>query len=191
MTTATSRRFPRAWRAGVAAMAAALGVALMTPAPAAEAQSVKQKHLLGSYKDWDAMRALYSDGSKVCFMVSQPDKWQASRKNVTRGDIYILVSHKPSLKIRDEVNIDVGYPLKDGSTVRATIDGKTSFEMFTQGDGAWNYDAKADSKMVQAMKRGLKLVVTGTSSRGTRTTDTYSLSGFTAAHNAISDACGM
>ncbi len=39
------------------------------------------------------------------------------------------------------------------------------------------------------MKAGSNLVVKASSSRGTDTTDTYSLSGFTAAYNAISKAC--
>ena len=34
------------------------------------------------------------------------------------------------------------------------------------------------------------MVVRGVSSRGTQTTDTYSLSGFTAAYRAINTACG-
>jgi hypothetical protein len=33
------------------------------------------------------------------------------------------------------------------------------------------------------------MVIKGTSSRGTLTTDTYSLAGFTAAYNAIEQAC--
>jgi hypothetical protein len=33
--------------------------------------------------------------------------------------------------------------------------------------------------------------VHGVSSRGTKTTDTYALAGFTAALNAINQACGM
>lgn len=155
------------------------------------AQSVENKSLLGSYNDWDAWRARYSDGSVVCFMLSEVEDWSASRKNVRRGDIYTIVSHRPEADVRDEVNVVVGYPFKEGSTATAVIDGSESFEMFTKGDGAWNYDSQADKEMVAAMKKGLKLVVRGTSSRGTRTTDTYSLSGFTAAHNAISDACRM
>ena len=34
------------------------------------------------------------------------------------------------------------------------------------------------------------MVVKGISSAGTKTTDTYSLKGFTAAHAAINSACG-
>ena len=39
------------------------------------------------------------------------------------------------------------------------------------------------------MIRGARLVVKGTSSRGTKTTDTYSLKGFSAAFKAIGKAC--
>jgi hypothetical protein len=39
------------------------------------------------------------------------------------------------------------------------------------------------------MKRGTKMSVVGTSSRGTKTTDTYSLSGFTKTKNLIDKTC--
>ena len=50
-------------------------------------------------------------------------------------------------------------------------------------------DAAADKQLVQAMKAGSELIVKGTSGRGTATTDTYSLGGFTAAMAAIDKAC--
>jgi len=40
------------------------------------------------------------------------------------------------------------------------------------------------------MKSGNKLVVSGTSSRGTKTEDIYSLFGFTASLKLIDKACG-
>ena len=43
--------------------------------------------------------------------------------------------------------------------------------------------------MIRAMKRGSKMTVVGTSSRGTKTTDTYSLSGFTKAKGVIDKNC--
>jgi len=43
--------------------------------------------------------------------------------------------------------------------------------------------------LVKAMKRGNKLKVTGTSSRGNKTVDTYSLTGFTKAMQSIDKAC--
>ncbi len=44
-------------------------------------------------------------------------------------------------------------------------------------------------KMVQAMKRGAKATLTGRSSRGTKTEDTFSLKGFTAAVEDASKRC--
>jgi hypothetical protein len=56
---------------------------------------------------------------------------------------------------------------------------------------AWAPDETADRALVQAMAAGRQMVVRGTSSRGTLTTDTYSLSGFTRAHQEINRACGL
>ena len=61
--------------------------------------------------------------------------------------------------------------------------------MFTKGRNAWNRDAQVDRAMVEAMKGGSELVIKGTSQRGTLTTDTYSLNGFSAALAAIMKAC--
>ena len=72
--------------------------------------------------------------------------------------------------------------------IAVTIDGK-KYKLFTDGDTAWNRVAKDDAHMVRAMRVGKILVIEGVSSRGTKTSDTYSLFGFTAAHNAINKAC--
>ena len=63
--------------------------------------------------------------------------------------------------------------------------------MFTRGDGAWTRNAKQDAVLVAAMRSGKSMILRGVSGRGTRTTDTYSLKGFSAAHNAIGKACGI
>ena len=51
---------------------------------------------------------------------------------------------------------------------------------------AWTND---DSKVIYAMKKGLDLTLTGESSRGTVTNDTYTLKGFTAAINKLNNNC--
>ena len=48
---------------------------------------------------------------------------------------------------------------------------------------------KDDKDIVAAMKRGSRMIVDGVSSRGTKTKDTYSLTGFTSAYKAISNKC--
>ena len=69
--------------------------------------------------------------------------------------------------------------------------GTTSFNnLFTSGDNAWGTgNASTDKKLVDAMKRGQRMIVEGMSSRGTKTEDTYSLAGFTGAYKAISAKC--
>ena len=51
---------------------------------------------------------------------------------------------------------------------------------------AWTEE---DNKVIFAMKKGLELKVQGESSRGTITNDTYTLNGFTAAHNRLNEEC--
>ena len=67
--------------------------------------------------------------------------------------------------------------------------GDVKKKLFTQDDAAWAADKETDQELVQAMIRGHSMVVKGTSSRGTATTDSYSLLGFTKAHKAINTAC--
>lgn len=140
---------------------------------------------LGSFQDWTA----FSDGAdrRICYIGSIPKK--AEGKYTQRGDTYVLATHRPKEDVFGEISVEAGYTYKPGSEVEVDVDGKT-FKLFTQGGNAWAYDENADQALVNAMKAGQRMIVKGTSSRGTPTTDTYSLSGFTAAFNAIDRACG-
>ena len=51
---------------------------------------------------------------------------------------------------------------------------------------AWTDD---DNKVIYAMKKGLKLVISGKSSRGTVTNDTYTLKGFTSSYTQLLEDC--
>lgn len=157
----------------------ALGLSIT---PLAFAQTV-----LGAHGPW--VGAVAGKGkSKVCYMSADPEKM---RGNYTRrGRSYVTVTHRPSDKARNEVGVVAGYTYKAGSEVEVDIDGK-KFNLFTQNGSAWGQDATMDAALVKAMMRGRQMIVRGTSSRGTRTTDTYSLKGFTAAYKEISGACGV
>ena len=69
------------------------------------------------------------------------------------------------------------------------IIGKLKFKLFTDEQWAFASNAATDNELVESMIRGAALIVRGISSRGTKTTDTYSLRGFTAAYKAIGKAC--
>ena len=68
------------------------------------------------------------------------------------------------------------------------IDGKKT-TLFTQDNRGYSFNAEDDSTLVTRMKRGTKLTVTGTSSRGNETIDEYSLSGFTKAKALLDKLC--
>jgi len=153
-------------------------------APGAFAAAPEQ---LGVFNAWSAHRI--ADGrQRTCYIHSAPGLSRG--KYTQRGPTYLQVTHRVPAGTRDEVSLTAGYDFKPGSEVALDIDGR-KFAMFTRGDGAWTRSAREDATLVAAMKAGKSLVVRGVSSRGTETTDTYSLNGFTAAHNAIGKACGI
>jgi hypothetical protein len=104
-----------------------------------------------------------------------------------RGDNYLLV-YKNIGNPETIVQIEAGYDYKIGPEISVTID-KGKYTFYTTEDlpsAAWTNE---DNKVVFAMKKGLKLIITGESNRGTITNDTYSLKGFTAAFNKLSEDC--
>ena len=119
-------------------------------------------------------------------MISTPQ--DTSPNNVRRGEIYVTVTHKPKARILNEVTIIVGYPFRADSEAVATI-GSKRFSMFTDDDSAWMFTSRQDQEIVEAMRDGNSLTVAGISTRGTNTRDHYSLMGFTAANDAITEAC--
>jgi len=139
-----------------------------------------EKHL-GTFGAWHVIK---SEG--VCFASSQPEK--STGKYSSRGDVYLMVSFRPKEKVAGEFSTVIGYTFKKGSIPQVSIDTAHDFELFTQGDAAWSHE---DQKLIEAMKKGNQLTLEGISSRGTKTTDTYSLTGFSKAYEAGKKACKM
>lgn len=74
----------------------------------------KVPELIGEYDDWAAYS--YKDGKGiVCYMASTPKKDEG--KYSKRGDIYVIVTHRPAEKSFDVVNFVAGYTYKNGSQV--------------------------------------------------------------------------
>jgi hypothetical protein len=126
------------------------------------------------------------NGKTGCYLLSQPAKNEGNYTQ--RGPIYVFVTHRPAMKIFDEVTIDAGYTFQKDSTVKVTV-GTRDFTLVTDAGRAWVESAATDKQLVEAMKRGNDMVVRGVSSRGTRTVDSYSLSGFSATYQAVAKVC--
>lgn len=136
------------------------------------------------FNDWTVYKAKSNDGS-ICFAASTPKDIEP--KGVNRGDIFFYVTTWPKYKVREEVSVKLGYPLKASSTPTITI-GAKNFTLFDKGERAYIHTS-LEKKLLAAMRAGSKMIIKGTSKRGTNTTDVYSLSGITAALKAAVSAC--
>lgn len=144
-------------------------------------------NVIATEGDWTVFAA---SSPKECWAVSAPKSTQNTRDGkpveVNRGDIRLYVTYRPGQQ--PEVSFSGGYPFAGDSTVEVSIGGN-KFSMFTDGENAWAGSPGEDAKLVGALRAGASAVVSGRSSRGTRTADTFSLSGITAATNAAQANC--
>lgn len=124
---------------------------------------------------------------EYCYIGSLPvDSDLPSDKK--RGDTYILVYRMIGDSKNTIIQVEAGYDYNPNSKIILKID-NTEYEFYTTEDvpdSAWTND---DNKVIYAMKKGLKLIVTGESNRGTITNDTYTLKGFTAGLNKLKEIC--
>jgi hypothetical protein len=132
--------------------------------------------LLGQFGDWGAYTAS-PGGKKICFAIAKPASSETNPPAKSRNPTFMFISTRPADKVSNEVSIVIGYPFK--SSAEATVEvGSASFALYTQQDGAWIKNAAEEQHLVDAMRAGQNAVVKGTSARGTRSTDTFSLKGF-------------
>lgn len=170
------------------ALLATASVAAAQQAPAA-APAAGGPATIGNFKAWSAYTSSEA-GDKTCFAAAQPQDSKYSKPISSRGDAFFMITVIPSKNIRNEASTIIGYAFKAGSTVIANVDG-TDFKMFfndATGETSWAVPDQ-EAALVAAMKKGAKLTVKGTSGRGTDITDTYSLSGISAALDAVAKEC--
>jgi invasion protein IalB len=129
---------------------------------------------LGSFGEWGAYAA-QNGRNRTCYALGQP-KERAPKAKLKDSAAYIFISTRPAENIHNEVAINLGYPTKDGSAAVADIDGD-SYELITKGANAWVKDQAREREFVGALRGGSKLIVKASSSKGTNTTDSYSLRG--------------
>lgn len=163
-----------------ATIAAGIVALIISAAPANS-----QAKLLETFNAWSA-HANTGGGKKVCFVVSQPR--DSEPKNVKRGPIFFYISMYPSENVPNEVSVKMGYPLRSGVDAEVKIGG-TTFPLFTKDEGAFVEKRDDENKLVAAMKAGAEMVVQGRSTRGTLTTDKYSLSGISDAIDRARKEC--
>jgi uncharacterized caspase-like protein len=142
--------------------------------------------LLGRYGDWGAYTAARG-GKKVCFVLAKPKTAKTEPAGRKRDPAYMFVTTDPAMNSKDEVSVRIGYRFR--TTSEATVEvGGDRFAMYTQDDGAWTKNLGEERRMVDAMRKGGDLTVTG-SSDGFKSTDQYSLKGLAQALDRIGLEC--
>ena len=159
------------------------GAAKSAPAAAGSAEPT----LIGQYGTWGAYTAT-PNGKKVCFALAKPSSSKTNPPNRPRDPAYAFVSTRPAEKVVNEVSIMIGYTLKPGSESTLEVGG-ASYAMYTQGDGLWIKNAAEEERMVDAMRKAADVTVKGISSKGTETTDTFSLKGLSQALDRLAQDC--
>lgn len=166
----------------------AIGLAVLLSTGAfAQEQSTNR---VAAKTDWSVF---VEDNPTECWGVSTPKETVNSRDGrvvaVNRGQTLLMVFYRPSAGAKGQVAFTGGYPFASGSTVTMNISGN-SFELFTEGEWAWPATTDDDTKIITSMKRGANAILSGRSGRGTKTKDTFSLLGFTAALEDAAKRCG-
>ena len=157
------------------------------PAVTAAVAGGAEPTLLGQFGTWGAYTAT-PNGKKVCFALAKPSSSKTNPPNRPRDPAYAFVSTRPAEKVNNEISIMIGYTLKPGSESTLEVGG-ASYAMYTQGDGLWIKNAAEEERMVDAMRKSADVVVKGVSTKGTETTDTFSLKGLAQALDRLAQDC--
>ena len=161
---------------------AIFAAAVLLAASPAQAQTAK---LLDTFRDWQVF-VHEANNEKVCFAASAPkEKLPAG---VNRGSVFLYLTTWQKDNVSNEVSVKVGYTFKPESVPVVTV-GSETFELYAKDDKAFMRDPAEERKLIEAMRKGSALSMTGLSSRGTKTEDNYSLYGLSAALSHIEQAC--
>jgi Invasion associated locus B (IalB) protein len=150
-----------------------------------ESRGTSVPHLIGIHRDWNIYK-LRDDQETICYIASKPKKQEGNYTQ--RGNPAVVVTRRPGAQVLYEVSVQPGYTYLYGSDVEVQID-QRRFLLFTRGEHAWARKQEDDRTLISAMRRGVKMTVSGTSFKNTYSLDTYSLLGFTAAFDTMVDAC--
>ena len=152
-----------------------------------ERQIVMECPGLKNFKNWCAGEHKGNE-SKSCIMISSPISEKGNPPYKSRGTVLATIYHMPSEDNNRVIYITTGYTYKKDTIVTIKIDKNKEHEFnVIEHDSAFSDDENVDRQLIVEMKKGKKMKVIGFSSRGTKTTDIYSLVGFSGAYTYISN----
>ena len=148
-------------------------------------QSFAAIKVVGKFKNWESH--FTQEGKElVCFALSQPIKKEP--QNLNRAEARIFVTFRTKGNVQDEASVTGGYPYKKDAKIDVTIE-DVNFKFESSENFAWLATKDQEIKLINLMKKKNDAKVIGISARGNKTTDTYSLLGFTDAYNSAKNKC--
>ena len=148
-------------------------------------QSFAAIKVVGKFKNWESH--FTQEGKElVCFALSQPIKKEP--QNLNRAEARIFVTFRTKGNVQDEASVTGGYPYKKDAKIDVTIE-DVNFKFESSENFAWLTTKDQEIKLINLMKKKNDAKVVGISARGNKTTDTYSLLGFTDAYNSAKNKC--
>lgn len=165
-----------------ACLAAGIVAAGVLHSFSASAQSVR---LIGDFRDWSAYATSEGAGA-LCFALSKPQDINPIPDGYTEA--YLYLTNRPAESVSNEFNLVAGFAFAPDSPATASVSGQ-SFDLFTENDAAWLLDPSQSENLASAIRAGSELVIEGTSDKGIKIAQTFSLAGATAASKAIQTDC--
>lgn len=148
-------------------------------------QSFAAIKVVGKFKNWESH--FTQEGKElVCFALSQPIKKEP--QNLNRAEARIFVTFRTKGNVQDEASVTGGYPYKKDAKIDVSIE-DVNFKFESSENFAWLATKDQEIKLINLMKKKNDAKVIGISARGNKTTDTYSLLGFTDAYNSAKNKC--
>ncbi|MDX9688956.1 MAG: hypothetical protein EOM37_07415 [Proteobacteria bacterium] len=146
---------------------------------------------LGTFSYWKTYQ-LTEGTRQICYMsiTASPPIGKVKGKKARRGDVVLMITHRPGEGSTDVVSYTPGAKFKSSKEVVAKI-GKNSFSLFTQADMAWARDAATDHALSLALRGGEQVTFHGTLASGDSLAETINLKGSNKAYETISRACDV
>ncbi len=155
------------------------------PCAAQNLLDAKKVEHIGVFDDWNAY-IFNSKKDKVCYVASQPLK--SSGEYQRRGDVFLIISHRPDEQLFDVLTYVAGYTYLPRSEVLFRV-GNVKASLFTSEDTAWAKNLKTDAEIARAMNKAVRVTVKGLTIDGIETHDVFSMKGFNNAMEAINRLC--
>jgi hypothetical protein len=197
--------------------ACALAAALATGARAETAKKPEKDKdaakpaLVGTYGDWSVYQSA-AGKSRICYTLATPK--DRAPTDLKRDPGYAFISERPGERVRNEVSFIMGFEIagapsgdpkdkgkdkrkaeakdkKPDFVVPTAVIGDAEFELLPKGNDLWVKNAAQESRLIDEMRKGTKLLIKAASKRGKMTVDSYSLVGFSQAiDRALKDCPG-